>query len=305
MAMTPEDKLAAMGLDLNGIAAAPASRQSNRPDENSRVYLGAGSMGKGPFYGPGVDMSPNAQFVRQLTRGSAEGSEGMSYKDARGLPLQWMNSDPDKLKEFVNTGILRKIPGFDVGMGMPEILSAWDDMLKAAWAMNQTGNKTAAGTDWSPWDVMNTYSSSGMNFGTVRKGDWEYDIATGERLRYVGPKTKTRTDSKIDLSSPEQVQALTTQMLTELLGRAPNAEELARYKTSINAYEQANPLISTTTETYNERGEVESTSTSQSGGVSNEARGQLISTEAKKGPEYGKYQAGTTYWNALMQLIGG
>lgn len=295
MPISPEDLLAARagGMSLSDVSANPYSRQLNAPDINSKIYLGGGNQ----FIGAAVS--------EPMRRKMAEEAGSMSYGQARGLPVQWMTQDQGKLKEFVNTGILRKIPGFDVGMGMPEILSAWDELLKNAWVMNQTGSKTASGEQWTPWDVMNTYSNSGMNFGTVRKGDWEYDIATGERLRYVGPKTKVSSQQRIDLSSPEQVQALTTQMLTELLGRAPNAEELAKYKTAINAYEQANPLVSTTTETLNDMGEVVNTATTQKGGVTNEARGQLISTEAKKGPEYGKYQAGTTYWNALMQLLGG
>jgi hypothetical protein len=154
-------------------------------------------------------------------------------------------------------------------------------------------------------DVLNTYSNQGLNLGTVRKGDWEYDIATGEKIRYVGPKTKTTTQSKVDLSSPEDVRAITTQMLTELLGRAPTDAEVAKFKTSINSLEKANPTKATITETLNDMGEVVNTATTTSGGVSNDARGLLVSDEAKKGPEYGKYQSGTTYWNAMMQMLGG
>lgn len=301
-AADPADKLAMYGgMDPNGVMQSPAGR-GKTPGQDERIYLGPGLMGQGPFYGPGVDMSPNAQFVRQASRGTLEGSESMAYAAAKGLPLQWLSSNPSKLREFVNTGVLRKIPGFSVNMGMPEILSAWDDLLMASWGINKTG---MAGKNWSPWDVMNSYSNSGMNFGTVRRGDWLYDVGTGEKVKYVGPKSKTTTQKRIDLSSPEDVKALTTQMLSELLGRAPTAEELGKYKSAINAYEQSNPMIATTTETLNDMGEVVSTSTKTEGGASEAAKSMVVTEQAKQGPEYGKYQSGTMYWGAMMDLLGG
>src|SRR5260221_607321 len=43
------------------------------------------------------------------------------YGEARLLPSIWANSDPNQLKKLVTTGILNKVPGFSVGMGLPEI----------------------------------------------------------------------------------------------------------------------------------------------------------------------------------------
>lgn len=228
----------------------------------------------------------------------------LTFKEARSEPLRWMQSDPEMLKKFVNTGVLNKIPGFDVGMGMPEIMHAWDRLLEDSWVMNQ---RMPGGEDkkFTPWDVMNSYSNPKNKFGTVRKGDWEYDIATGEKVKYVGPKTKTSTQKKIDLSNPEDVRAIATNALSELLGRSPNAEELAQFRLSINSFEEANPAMATTTETLNDMGEVVATDTKTSGGVSDAARQLMIADEAKKGPEYAKFQSGTTYWNALVQMMGG
>lgn len=228
----------------------------------------------------------------------------MTYAEAKALPMRWMNEDKGKLEKLVNTGILRKVPGFKAGMGLPEIMSAWDTLLQQAWSMNTSGVKNN-GKPWTPEDILNTYSNEGMNYGTIKSGDWIIDARTGERIKYVGPKSKTTTESRINLSSPEEVRALTTQMLTELLGRAPNDEEMGKYRASINGYENANPQTATTTQTLNDMGEVTNTDTKTSGGASQAALGSLVSEEAKKGPEYGKYQAGTTYFNALMQMLGG
>lgn len=257
------------------------------------VYLGSLTAGtSGPNYGI---LSPTKSG--DLFKTNSTGVGYGTYDSARAMPFQWSS---DILKQFVNQGILNKVPGFSSGMGMPEIVSAWDDLVKASIAFNQSDPNRK----WTPWDVLNSYQTDGK-FGTIKKGDWLYDVATGEKVKYVGPKSKTQTDKRIDLSSAEDVKALTTQVLTQTLGRAPTAAEVAQYKATLNAQEQANPTITTQTQTLNDMGEVVSTKTNTSGGLSADAKAQLLSDKSKQGPEYGKYQSGTTYYNAMMQMIAG
>lgn len=277
----------------------------------SMQQLAAGGGGIGSTFGensavwmPHMGVLPKGSpYILKPTTGPQIKGQ-IAAGDVMGLPLQWMNSDPNKLRDFVNKGVLNKVPGFDVGMGMPEILDAWQNLLKRSWQMNQV-----AGNDpnraWSPYDVMDSYGNSGNKFGTVRKGDWEYDIATGEKVKYVGPRSKTQTAKNVNLSSPEDVKAIATEALSALLGRAPNAEEMAKFRSSIAGLEQANPEVQTTTQTLNDMGEVVSTSSQTSGGVSAAARAAAISEETKKTKEYGEFQSNTTYANALMQMIGG
>lgn len=260
--------------------------------DSSRVYL------------RGVPGPAGANLMRAWTFGQA-----------RSLPLTWAQEDPGQLQRFVNTGILRKIRGFNVNMGMPEILDAWENMLEQSWRMNQATGITSndpenpeaqASNPWTPFDVMETYSNAG-NFGTVKSsdGNWMVDAQTGERVKYVGPKSKTTKESRINLSSPEEVRALTTSMLSEMLGRAPTAEEMAKYKASINDYERSNPQTATTTVTLNDMGEQVSSNTITSGGASQAALQEIVSGGAKEGPEYGKYQGGARYFNLLERLVGG
>lgn len=266
----------ANGLVTNPGAGFSVSGRGGKMQDSTPVYLGGGAY-------------QGSTFTKTYT----------PYGEARLDPLNW---DDAKMRSFVAKGILAKAPGFGTDMGMPEIVSAWDDLLKSASAFNAMPGQ---GKEWTPFDVLETYSNNEGKFGTVKKGDWLYDVATGEKVKYVGPKTKTRTDKRIDLSSPEDVKALTTQMLTELLGRAPNANELAKYRSSINNYETANPQLATTTEKLNDMGEVVSSSTVTAGGASEAASAQLISDAAKQGPEYGKFQGATTYYNAMMQMLSG
>lgn len=267
-----------------------------------RVYLGhlAGPVGVLPP-GGGTGYVPIGAISD--TRPNATGYT--DYQSAVLAPTQW---DDNQLREFVNKGIINKIPGFDVGMGLPQIQSAWQNMVQASILFNQ-GLKPGQ-KPWSPMDVMDTWSNQKGKFGTKRDGDWIYDVATGERIKYVGPTSKTTTSKSIDLSSPEQAQALITQVLREALGRAPSTKELAKFRSTIAGYEKANPTITTTTQQLSPNlatGQVDVTSQSSttSGGVTDAARAALVQEPTMETKEYGKYQAGTTYFNALMQMIGG
>ena len=267
---------------MSGVSSAAAGKIA----ANSQIYM-SGNLNRGNI----------PQSAQQFAGGTT-----MSYDQARLLPRDWMESDPSQLKKLVNMGILNKVPGFDVGMGLPEIVSAWDDLVQASFEMNKNSKSDKK---WTPWDVLNTYSNSKMNYGTVRKGDWEYDVATGEKLRYVGPKTKTTSSRDVNLSSAEDVKALTSQVLTQALGRAPTPDEVATYKSTINAQENANPTLTNTTQTLNDQGEVASQSSKTTGGFDAAAQQQLVQDQAAKSPEFAKYQSGTTYWNSLMQMLTG
>lgn len=262
--------------------------------------------GAGRYQSQGVQIQDNTTVYLPITSGRERGRrQTMTFGVAKTMPMLWASEDPATLQRFVNTGILRKIRGFNVNMGMPEILDAWENMLEQSWRMNSTrGVKDQEA--WTAWDVMETYSNAG-NFGTVKSadGDWMVDASTGERVKYIGPKSKTTKESRINLSSPEEVRALTTSMLSELLGRAPTAEEMSKYKASINDYERANPQMATTTVTLDDMGEQVSSSTITQGGASQAALQEIVSGGAKKGPEYGKYQGGARYFNLLERLVGG
>lgn len=222
------------------------------------------------------------------------------YSDAQNLPGFWYNNDQNFYKQFVAKAIMYKVPGANSDMGLPEAGAIWDNLLQQS---IQLGKST--GRDWTPWQVLETYNHKPGSLGTHKEGDWIIDNATGEKVKYVGPRSKTTTQTRVDLTDPETAQALITQSLTQLLGRAPSDGELAQFKGTISGYEKAHPTVATTTENINSMGETTSSNTTTSGGVTDAARQQLLQSGVEKGPEYAKYQGGTTYFNALLQLIGG
>lgn len=281
---------------------------SNDPYNSFNVYTGTGVQ-----RGPGLTAVPFAPGVTPRPGGLTTAGAGWeSYQDAVLAPTTWNDG---QLREFVNKGIVNKVPGFEVGMGMPQIQAAWQNMVQSSILFNQ--NLKPGQKPWSPMDVLDTWATDKKGYGTVKDGDWLIDVATGDRIKYVGKRSKTVTDKKIDLTSAADVKALASQMLSELLGRAPTAKELAQFRSSINAEEQATPTVTKTTLTATDEsiaaamqsgGDVFSgadQSSVTSGGVSDAARAALISSPVTETKEYGKFQSGTTYWDAMMQMIGG
>jgi hypothetical protein len=270
------------------------------PNASTRVYLGAkaGPIGVIPLGGQAQSKDPF--FSNQY--GADTGYS--SYGEAVLAPAtSWSQS---QIAQFVNQGIINKVPGFDVGMGMPQIQSAWQKMVDSSVLFNQ-GLKEGQ-KPWTPWDVLNSWSDNKGKFGTTTKDGWVYDVATGERLKYVGATTKTTKSTNLDLSSPEQVQAIAQSALQQALGRNPNAKELAQFKSTIAGYERAHPQVTTTTSQLTPdlaTGSLDTTSQSSTttGGVTDAERQQLVTDAAQKTPEYGKYQA-ANYFQMLLGMVG-
>lgn len=296
-ALDPELQAIMNSLGLQGGLQAGGNygTSSTQPTDGSPIYVGDMGRPKG-VYGP---FGPAQPYT-------------MAYANARLAPRDWSEN---QMKQFVNRGIINKIPGFEAGMGLPEVLDAWDRLVTRSFELNQ--GLSPDEKKWTPMDIMATYANEKGKFGTKREGDWVYDVATGERIKYVGKTTRTQKSKQVDLSSAEDVQALTTQVLREALGRAPNAKELAQFKATITGFEQAHPQVTTTTQTITPE-QIEEARTSgrdvwetaesssvTKGGVTDAARAQIVQEPVQETKEYGKYQSGTTYFNALMALIGG
>jgi len=88
--------------------------------------------------------------------------------------------------------------------------------------------------------------------------------------------------------------------LQATLGRDPTPSEMQTYQAGLNAAAQANPQQSHSVQTQDANGNTV-TNTTNSGGIDpTEVLGQMAQTD----PDYGAYQASTTYMNALKQAVG-
>lgn len=209
-----------------------------------------------------------------------------------------------KRQDFIAQGILGGL--LNEGAGVMEASRVWKTMVTEAAAYNDAGQQV------SPWDIMSSYvKSSGGQNAWVQKGVFEINTQTGEQ-RYVGPGTylgdgrAQQTDTRVDLTDPRTAQTIAMRAFQQAMGRNPNQGELTTFAAALAKAEKSNPISATTTTQYNmETGQVISQDSTTSGGLTAEARAMMGENQAKKDPEYGAYQAATTYQNALMQAVYG
>lgn len=216
-----------------------------------------------------------------------------SLAEARSLPATWSQ---DEMDNFIKQGVIRKVPGFSMDMGLDQVIDKWDDFVSLSSKLYATGQKV------SPWDILNSYKS--REGQTIKKGNWEYDAVTGEPVKYVGPTEKTQSSQRFELSTREDALALAKTSMAQLMGRMPTSSEVAQYMNLLNGYEKANPTTSTTTsQISSETGEEVSSATTTTGGVTQAGRQALLEEQMRGSSESANYQAATTYYNAMLETI--
>jgi len=161
------------------------------------------------------------------------------------------------------------------------------DMAKAWGAYaEQSAMYYSAGRKFTPWDIL------------------AKDRNMRENAPAPTPRTTTTTESATNLSTRGDAHAIFLKSAQSLLGRDPTGEEVKQFQSTLNAYEKAHPTVQTTTSTFLGQ-DLQKRSTTTKGGVSADEQQMMSMEDIKKDPEYGAYQAATTYFGALMDMIGG
>lgn len=162
-----------------------------------------------------------------------------------------------------------------------------DAQLAALWGnyVAQAANYYGSGQAVTPWDIM-----------AKDRSQREAYMAT--------PRTVTQTQKSFDLSTEGDARAIFYTAAQQLLGRDPTKAETRDFQKALNAMERANPTITKTTAQY--LGDtLQSQESVTEGGVKEGARQMEAMDIAKAKPEFGAFQAATTYMDALMGAIGG
>lgn len=193
---------------------------------------------------------------------------------AYNLWLDWDEGQRSKFRAALT------LTGLDTsGYRDADWANAWKAYVDQAAGYYRDGQ----GSNISPWDIL-----------AMDRREREAQI----------PKTTTQTSSSVNLSSKADVEASAYDIARALLGRAPTDDEVAKYTEVINAKERANPNVTTTT-TTTKGGEVLNQSSTTSGGFSAQAAQNELRKQAQGEDDYAEYQAATTYYNALYQMLGG
>lgn len=211
------------------------------------------------------------------------GQQGPRPGDPSGQPIYNKLSDLANLWYSLDQGTKDKFEAQAAKAGY-NVQTFSDRDLGNLWASyaGQAANYNAAGKQMTLWDVL------------------ALDAKTHQSLP---PKVTTSTNTSYNISNYQDTHALFMSAAQSLLGRAPTIAETKAFQKQLNAYQQANPSRTTQTTTTDATGNSTSTSTS-SGGTTAAGMSDLAQQAAQQNPDYGSYQAATTYFNSLLNAIG-
>jgi len=237
---------------------------------------GASTPTSGGTKDPLVYLGQNDQLM-----GEMRFTAGTSYYDKTSKSSEVANqyynwSSATKNKFLTQLGLS--------GIDTSQINDAQTAQYWAAY-VGQAASYYAAGQKMTPWDIL----AKDMQ----------------QRESYLNtPRSVTQTSTATDLSTGEDAHAIFLQAAQSLLGRDPTKNEISSFQKALNKYETANPT--TTTQTTNYMGDTVTGQTSTTkGGVDDSSRTLMAMEDVKADPEYGAYQAATTYFDAMMEMIGG
>lgn len=187
---------------------------------------------------------------------------------------------------------------------------SWDQKTKDQFLTQValTGVDVTGLTDGEMAKLWGSYAAQAAGYYANGQNVTPWDILAKDRKQREAfmktPRTVTQTSTDLDVSSALSSRALFQQAAHALLGRDPTKGELRSFQDRLNAYEKANPRVTTTTTNY-VGSDVTGQSSTTVGGVKAEDRAMMAEDLAKADPEYGAYQAATNGMNWLMEMVGG
>lgn len=166
-------------------------------------------------------------------------------------------------------------------------LKAWSYAVKQAAGFNNSSNP--AYKKLTPWGVIDLLEEQGA-----------FDQSLAERNKALQPTTSTSRSINAIPDRSDAEAAIKT-LFSEQLGRDPEDGELDRYTSMMLSKMRADPGGTTTVSTSNP---VTGQSTSKSTSTAGFNPTSMLEDKVKGDPEWGAYQAATTYFNALQSAIG-
>jgi hypothetical protein len=261
---------------------------------------------------PGKTKQKSAKDVVDAFASLSGSSSSGGTKD----PLVFLGYANKKLPEHFNVGSTD--PNYyDNLLGLKtQKLSAvsnqyynWDDKTKNKFLtqLGLAGYDTQSMKDSQIAQLWGNYAAQAAQYYSQGKKVTPWDILAKDREQreaYMNtPRSVTQTSTAYDMSTREDAHAIFLQSAQSLLGRDPTKAEITAFQKSLNAYERAHPTTTTTTTNY--MGDtVTGQSSTTKGGVKDSARQLMAMEDVKADPEYGAYQAATTYYDAMMEMIG-
>jgi hypothetical protein len=173
-------------------------------------------------------------------------------------------------------------------------------------------------SDPNSWDEINkvwytAVQEAGLRFSATNGKDkvTPYDLI--DMMAGVGGngkgknsnRTMTHTSVSTQTLDQESADGIVRAIFQQSMGRDPTDGELSDYRTMMTGYAKDHPQTTTTTTKYDGQGNEASSTSNTKGGITESGLQNMAAQHAQADPEYGTYQAATTYWNALLGMIGG
>jgi hypothetical protein len=270
---------------------------------------GGGTYGVSPSQEKGEKAAAKT-FEEKVAAVAGSLGGGTATQDAKD-PLVYLGHDDSKLM-----GEMRFTGGtkfYDKSATLTQTAGQyfdWDDTTRNKFLsqLNLAGYDTNQLKDGQIAQLWATYAQQAASYYAQGRKMTPWDVLAmdmQQREKYLNtPRSVTQTSTAFDMSTKEDAHAIFMQAAQSLLGRDPTKSEVSSFQSALNAYEKANPTVTTQTTNYLGDTVTGQTSTTK-GGVKGEARQLMAVEDVKADPEFGAYQAATTYFDAMMQMIGG
>lgn len=219
---------------------------------------------------------------QQTTAGTGDrkkkSDKTITRQQAVNLPLLWEEDQVQSaMKQMREAGI--NVTTFD------QLTQVWGSLVDRASSMYSLSKGKRKVT---PWDVLELSKREAVSAGNFTNYE-------------SGTKTTTaKSVTEIDEGDSWQVLQST---LSQLLGRDPTDQELRDYTYRMNSLAAKNPAI-TETITRFKAGEAVGSDQSTTGGFDAGDMAQEAYEDAQDDPDYGAYQAASTYFNAALGALG-
>lgn len=237
------------------------------------------------YPGAGLATDPNARYVytgQQSPQGEHSGPApylggSVSYDTAKTM---FAGFNPGEQQAMANklfrAGIL------DSPNDVQGAYSVWQQAVSFAADAYTAGRKTI-----TPWDIIQ------QQIG-----------ASSKAVKRHGPDQTV--DTSYDMLAPGDAANMVRTMYQNELGRDPSKGELARYTSMLINKVKSTPTATVTQNTYDSDGNiVAQTHQKTQPGVSSAELGGMVLGGVHADPEYGAYQAATSYMGAIQSLFGG
>jgi hypothetical protein len=252
-------------------SAGPDASATLSDPSDPLLLISAPPNGKGRPAG-----SYNDRFVRSFS--DPKGRDGVkTTSEAEAMIFADDSFRAKVAQQMIAAGILDPTEVNDLGA----IQSAWNKVV------GQAAVFYAAGNARTPEEVIRLIKIQGGGAGG--SGDTPGDTSS--------TTTSVQNFRNLNGVQPTDIR----KALISLWGRAPTDQEIQSYQAGLEAAAKANPVV-TQANTHVDANGNKTTTSSESGGIDPV---QVISGMATRDPEYGAYQASTTYMDALRQAIGG